>query len=374
MNRARPAAVALLLLIGTSACNSTSDTEQTHRPTTTATTTTVLPATSPLRKRPLPPRVHVRRTPETTLADPAFAALPGAHAEFGRLGGTVYQIEVPKHWNGRLVLFMHGFEEFAAEARPTAPDFRHSLIGHGDAWAASSFSSTSLIPGRAADETAALWDFFVRKHGRPAWTYVTGLSMGGLATHIAAERYGNRFDGALGLCGAAGVTPGLTTTTDFFVAAAYVAGVTQADFDAAPNIEQLIQRRIQPALRDARAHARFEDIMIDLTGGPRLFAREGFHLEEETNWRRAAMVVGAHLVPRRSGPYRLGPNSGVSTADFNRRAIRLPTNDDFLRRFTAGNDLTGNLEIPLLTMHSTGDGQVPMNQAQMLRERRAECG
>jgi hypothetical protein len=59
----------------------------------------------------------------------------------------------------------------------------------------------------------------------------------------------------------------------------------------------------------------------------------------------------------------------VSSADFNRRAIRLPTNDDFLRRFTAGNDVTGNLEIPLLTMHSTGDGQVPINQAQLLRER-----
>ena len=38
-------------------------------------------------------------------------------------------------------------------------------------------------------------------------TYVTGLSMGGMATHIAAERYGNRFDGALALCGAAGQTP-----------------------------------------------------------------------------------------------------------------------------------------------------------------------
>ena len=44
----------------------------------------------------------------------------------------------------------------------------------------------------------------------PDRTYVIGLSMGGAAGHIAAERYADRFDGVLALCGAAGATPGLT--------------------------------------------------------------------------------------------------------------------------------------------------------------------
>ena len=38
-----------------------------------------------------------------------------------------------------------------------------------------------------------------------------------------------------------------------------------------------------------------------------------------------------------------------------------------LRGFAAGNDLTGRLRMPLLTLHSTGDGQVPINQALRLR-------
>ena len=53
--------------------------------------------------------------------------------------------------------------------------------------------------------------------------------MGGAAAHIAAERQPERFDGVLGLCGSAGASPGLEDITFMFVAAAYAAGITQAD-------------------------------------------------------------------------------------------------------------------------------------------------
>jgi hypothetical protein len=324
--------------------------------------TTAAPTESPLRDRPLPPPVSVRDRPEAALADPAFEPLPGARADAGRLGGAVYRIEVPEDWNGRLLLWMHGFEEFEAEAEVTAPDFRRFLIGQGFAWGASSFSSTSLIPGRAADETAALWDHFVRRHGRPTWTYVSGLSMGGWATHIAAERYGDRFDGALGLCGAVGTTPALSIVPDFVVAGAAVAGVTQAELDTAPSIGELIEGRILPALAEPRAHERFEDLIIGLTGGPRAFDREGIHLEEETNWRRAGIQVGTGLVPRRD-PHPLGPE-----------AVRLRTDDSALRRFTEGMEVTGELRLPLLTLHTTGDGQVPIGQVQALQRRVTAAG
>jgi hypothetical protein len=164
----------MLTLLGASACTSDNKTAR---------------ATPSAKARPLPPPVHVRPDPEgVTLGDPAFQPLAGARADFGRLGGAVYQIEVPPRWNGRLVLYMHGFQDLGREAQVSAPDIRRFLIGQGFAWGASSFSSTSLIPGRAADETAALWDHFAKKYGRPTRTYVTGQSMGGAASHIAAER------------------------------------------------------------------------------------------------------------------------------------------------------------------------------------------
>ena len=42
-------------------------------------------------------------------ADPAFEALPGAKAFFGRYDGGLYRIEIPERWNGELMLSAHGF-------------------------------------------------------------------------------------------------------------------------------------------------------------------------------------------------------------------------------------------------------------------------
>ncbi len=324
-------------------------------------------AMSPLRELPLPTPVRYRRRSETRPVDPRFTALAGARAYFGHLGGSVYQIEIADDWNGRLVMWMHGFGSFAPETRAAPPDFRRYLIANGYAWAASSYSSSSFIPGRGADETAALWDFFVGEHGRPTWTYAAGLSMGGWSAEIAAERYADRYDGALALCGAAGIAPGLGITADMFVVGAYVAGVTQAEYDAASSVDGLIEQRIKPALDDARRREQFEAMMIDLTGGRRSFDREGFRDEEETNWTRAAQLVAARLVPPRTAPYTFREEVGVSNDEFNGKALHIQTNDEAFRQFTAGMEVTGDLRMPLLTMHTTGDGQSPIGQAVELR-------
>jgi hypothetical protein len=323
----------------------------------------------------LPPPVDVRQEPDgVTLEDPAFEALPGARADFGRLGGSVYQIEVPDRWNGRLVLFMHGFGELRPEAGVTPPAIRRYLIGQGYAWGASSFSSTSQIAGRAADETAAVWDLFARRYGRPRFSYVTGQSMGGQASHIAAERYGNRFDGALALCGAAGQTPGVTIAADFVAAAAYVAGVRQREFERSRSVSRLIRGRILPVLRRPRAHRRFEDIMIALSGGPRPFGREGFRAEEETNLHRGELVLSAGLADNRRTVYRLGAPSPVSSRDFNRAVLRFRPNPASRQPYLAGNETTGRLAMPVLSLYTTGDGQVPIEQARILRRKVAAAG
>ena len=71
--------------------------------------------------------------------------------------------------------------------------------------------------------------------------------------------------------------------------------VTEAD----QAIERLIRERIRPALRDPILHKRWEDIMLDLTGGPRAFDREGFRVEENTDWRRVELAVAAGLALNR---------------------------------------------------------------------------
>ena len=66
--------------------------------------------------------------------------------------------------------------------------------------------------------------------------------------------------------------------------------------------------------------------MVSLTGGPRAFDREGFRMEEETNWRRAELLVAAGIASNRRTVYHLGPPSPVSSREFNRAVIRFRTN------------------------------------------------
>jgi hypothetical protein len=109
--------------------------------------------------------------------------------------------------------------------------------------------------------------------------------------------------------------------------------------------------------------------MVSLTGGPRAFAREGFRMEEETNWLRAELVVAAGIARNRHTVYRLGPPSPVASREFNRAVIRFRTNPAARRSFLAGNEIDGKLEMPLLSLHTTGDGQVPIEQARILQRR-----
>ncbi|HYM14556.1 MAG TPA: hypothetical protein VEZ14_03280 [Dehalococcoidia bacterium] len=317
--------------------------------------------------KPLPAPVSVRADPQGgPPADSTFVALPHARAEFGRLGGAAYQIEMPDHWNGELVLYMHGFQSLAASASVEPPAIRAYLIRNGYAWGASSFSSTALIPGRAADETAALWDRFARTYGRPVRSYVMGESMGGAATFIAAERYADRFDGALGLCGYAGQSAESQIVGDYFVAGAYVAGITQADFDAQPDVTKLINERIRPALTTPANERAFEDILVALTGGPRPFDRAGLRAEDATNWLRAAILVGAGIAYNSDRTYVLPAALGATAAAFDRAAVRIAPDLARVSAFNDGNVTTGKLEMPLLTLHTTGDWQVPVDQEQTL--------
>jgi len=324
--------------------------------------------------RPIPTPVAYAPEPagNVTRGDPAFEALSGAKAYYGQLGGSIYQIEMPDHWNGRLVLYVHGSRLLEPTLWVDTPGIRNYLIRNGFAWGASSFSNNiPNLSGLTADETAALWDRFVQQFGRPQRTYVTGQSMGGGGAAISAERYPDRYDGALGLCGIAGFSSHAGRWGDFFVAGAFAAGVTQADFDS-PESGQLIDTRILPALRDATVRERFEDIVIDLTGGPRPFDREGF-LADNNLWSSTQGIMGAGLFDNGEAVYRLGPLSSISSQEFNAAAVRVSPGP-LLAVLGQGNDTTGDIQIPLLTLHTTGDMRVPMTEPQLLQRRVVAAG
>ncbi|TAK59453.1 MAG: hypothetical protein EPO22_10165, partial [Dehalococcoidia bacterium] len=137
-----------------------------------------------------------------TVADSKFDPLPGARAIYGNHGGAGYQIEVPDNWNGDVVYYAHGFRGPLPNLTVDPPPLREYLIGHGYAWAASSFDQNGYAPGAGAADTYALRDVFAAKVGAPRRQYLYGSSMGGNVVTVSLERYPQAYDGAFAECGA----------------------------------------------------------------------------------------------------------------------------------------------------------------------------
>jgi pimeloyl-ACP methyl ester carboxylesterase len=133
----------------------------------------------------------------------------------GDLDGAAYEIKLPDKWNGTLLIYSHGYRQ----AEPSPPDFApvntdpapaateevaSALLAKGYALAGSAFKTNGwdVLDGVAADE--ALHTFFTQKIGTPDRVYVWGDSLGGLITETLAEKHPEWVSGAAPLCGVLG--------------------------------------------------------------------------------------------------------------------------------------------------------------------------
>jgi pimeloyl-ACP methyl ester carboxylesterase len=127
-----------------------------------------------------------------------------ATVESGVLQGAPYRVDIPVHWNGELVMLLHGFEPIGLP-RPTPKplgDEAPLFLAAGYAVAQSSFASQGWAVDDALRDNERLRAWFVHKHGEPRRTYLVGFSMGGYVALASLEHDGKYYDGALSLCGA----------------------------------------------------------------------------------------------------------------------------------------------------------------------------
>jgi len=130
------------------------------------------------------------------------AAEPAIHVDIGTIDGAPYRVDMPQKWNGVLLVYYHGYSEtpvaFTADKpSPMGTGFARA----GFAVAQSGYSVTGWAIEQAIAETEALRRYTIARYGQPKETYVVGHSMGGELTIATIERYPNRYDGALPLCG-----------------------------------------------------------------------------------------------------------------------------------------------------------------------------
>jgi pimeloyl-ACP methyl ester carboxylesterase len=119
--------------------------------------------------------------------------------------GAQYLIQCPAGaWNGTLLLYSHGY---VAPGSPNpATDVGDSdtggyLLSHGFALAGSSYASTGWAIQDAFTDQIATLNLFDNTYGAPKQTIAWGHSLGGIITAGLIQDYPNRFNGALPMCG-----------------------------------------------------------------------------------------------------------------------------------------------------------------------------
>jgi pimeloyl-ACP methyl ester carboxylesterase len=311
--------------------------------------------------------------------EPAFDALPGAKAIFGKYDGGLYRIEIPEKWNGELVLFAHGFVSNAgpsgAGLRVGLHRVRDHLVKEGFAWAASSYRCNGYVPGQGLVDTMALSDIFTKANdGRaPQRTYLTGESMGGHVTLLGMQEFPTAFAGGLAMC------PAGPELFDYYAAMSAAAEVVTGQQFHAETLQQDAAKIAEmlgkpPDYTDKGRQ--LASIEIEMSGGPRPFALEGLASRFLANMATSqAALVGSTTPSNRAIDtahlkYSIGDGLGLTADTLNRNARR-KTGDPEIRSANGPYEeivpFDGKIERPLLTMHGTGDLYVPVFLEQTLK-------
>ncbi len=118
--------------------------------------------------------------------------------------GATFLIEVPSPWNGTLLLYSHGY------VTPGSPNPAQDvgdpatgafLLSNGFALSGSSYAHTGWAIQEALPDQIAVLDTFATLVGTPSRTIAWGHSLGGIITAGLIQRFPDRFDAALPMCG-----------------------------------------------------------------------------------------------------------------------------------------------------------------------------
>jgi pimeloyl-ACP methyl ester carboxylesterase len=132
-------------------------------------------------------------------AQAGVTAIPGSLPH-----GATYLIEVPANWNGTLFLYSHGYV-VPGSNNPAQdvgdPVTRFFMLSSGYALAGSSYATTGWAIHEALSDQIAVLDLFKKMVGHPKRTIAWGHSLGGIITAGLIQRNPERFDAALPMCG-----------------------------------------------------------------------------------------------------------------------------------------------------------------------------
>lgn len=322
-----------------------------------------------------------------------FEALPGIDTMryWGVHKNAGYRIEVPTDWNGDLVLYCHGYRGYVPELTVSNPSIREYLIDNGYAWAASSYSTNGYDVKAGVKDTHALAKYFNGLVGKPKRTYIMGHSMGGHVTGVAIEQYPKLFDGALPMCGVMGDCELFDYFLDYHAVAQWLTE-TVVDYPYPADYTTDIIPEMKTELGGS------------LPGFPFTLSSDGVKLRTATKyfsgggrplfdvafsaWGSFLFTVGldgtlggiapGNVMDNTDTVYQLDDDPAISDEELslNEQVLRLEA--DPQGRHPNGlagiPAISGNINIPVLSLHTIGDLFVPFLMEQIYAERVAAQG
>lgn len=355
------------------------------------------------------------------VAAPSYAEeLPPQHAG-GTLpdGQATWVADVPADWTGTLVLFSHGYTSNPSNPATNAPNAAtaQGLLDQGYAIAGSSYERPGWTLDTAAQDQLETLEAFVDEFGQPTRVIALGQSMGGLVAGQLAETSGDVIDGAVPMCGlmsggvellnyqtdglhalAQLITPGgsdlkLAGFSDFGEAASVVGALNAAVASAETTPEGRARLALASAFfqlstlasnqstasKDADAIAA-EQLAV-LKGNIAFFVFARYDIEQtlggNSSWNAGVdyKTLFQHTATR-SVVEKLYRDAGIdlrkdlgqltSTAD-------LVADDDPLQRAYEISGLTGEVEMPVLAVHTLYDTLVPAQIEEEYQEKVREA-
>jgi pimeloyl-ACP methyl ester carboxylesterase len=345
-----------------------------------------------------------RAQTSSTLVSSSCITPGSTHVMSGTLppDGASFIISVPSIWNGTLVLYSHGYVFPGPNPAKDAGDplTEAALLNQGYALAGSAYSATGWALQQAFQDQIALLNFFDTTCGQPTRTIAWGHSLGGIITAGLVQLNPGRFNGALPMCG---VLAGGVGTWNQALDSAFAFNILLAEnalpivhikdsqdtFKQAEGILTTAQQTAQGRARIALSAA-----LADIPGwfdpaSPEPASKD-FITQEQNQflWESNvdflfAFFARAELEARAGGnpSWNTGVNYRVQlehSADstevaalYKQAGLSLgqdlkalnaaprisadPGAESYLSQFIT---FDGNLNIPVLTMHTTGDGLV----------------
>ncbi|MBX2998316.1 MAG: alpha/beta hydrolase [Caldilineaceae bacterium] len=323
--------------------------------------------------------------PARTYAETPLPVTPAAvcDPEGTQSNGAKYIICIPKaNWNGTLFIYAHGY---VAPDEPlsnnlTLPDgtsIVEALQVFGYGIAATSYSHNGLA---VLDGVESVTDLVtvVRSQGyNPQRLYLLGVSQGGLVATLAAERWPHLFDGGLAFCGPYG---DLLVQSDYFTDARVLFDYFFPDLlpgtpveipqDLFENWSSVYTTTVKPALVDPINSAKVNQLLqIARIPSADNSAESKASAIQEVLWYNVKATNDA--IERLGGQPYDNQDKVYSGSDddeaLNAGVARFRADQSALDEITARYRSTGNLRIPLVTMHTTGDPVVPYDQTDIYK-------